>query len=162
MQELADAFNATFENTKSVFLDLYGYDCPHLAPQNRKRVRTHFGKPYTQVIDAIAGSDLYIMNSTEEGFGLVLLEAMLNRVPWAARPIAGARRMADRGFTYTDISDLMKYLTSFVDKTKTTSWDRDTQLKLDDNRNFVLKSMSIRNTCDDIEVVLSQAQALVP
>jgi hypothetical protein len=65
------------------------------------------------VLSAILETDLYIMHSTREGFGLVLLESMLNETPWASRNIAGARLMNEFGFTYETDEELCTYLKQF-------------------------------------------------
>ena len=62
------------------------------------------------VAHAMASMDLYIMNSREEGFGLVLIETMLNKKPWISRNIAGAIKMKDYGLLYETQEELQNYL----------------------------------------------------
>lgn len=148
MQELADIFTKTFtDNRCDVRLDLYGYDCQHLAPSWSSNIRVHFGKSRQEVMDAIANCELYIMNSTEEGFGLVLLEAMVNRVPWAARPIAGARLMKDYGLTYDGPKQL-----AMIMKMASENLGQD---RINKAYDYAMKNHLIRNTVDDIEDVLN-------
>jgi len=45
------------------------------------------------LLDAINQSDLYIVNSQIEGFGLALLESMLNKNQWTSRHIAGGKEL---------------------------------------------------------------------
>lgn len=63
-----------------------------------------------EVLSALRETDLYIMHSTSEGFGLVLLESMWNYAPWAARHIAGAELLREYGFTYHTNEELIEYL----------------------------------------------------
>lgn len=49
-----------------------------------------FDRPRQEVLDALLEADLYVMHSAHEGFGLVLLEAMLNGCAWASHAAAGA------------------------------------------------------------------------
>ena len=58
----------------------------------------------------IAGAELLVLNSQYEGFGLVLLEAMMNDTPWASTPIAGAEVLKDHGFVYNSLPELMEYI----------------------------------------------------
>lgn len=146
MQELADAFTEAFGDREDVQLYLYGYDCAHLAPKKTSNIQTHFGASREKVIDAIANADLYIMNSTEEGFGLVLLEAMVNSTPWAARNIAGAKKLSQFGCVY----DTQKELVSILK-----GWEEcDPSEAVKAGREYVMANHLIRNTVDDIEAVL--------
>jgi hypothetical protein len=65
------------------------------------------------VMSGILEADLYIMNSYTEGYGLVLLESMLNKTPWAARRIAGANQLKEFGFTYDNEQQLIEYMKNF-------------------------------------------------
>ena len=94
-----------------------------------------------EVLNAIASADLYLMHSHSEGFGLVLLESMLNRTPWAARNIAGAKVLKQCGFTYETDEQLLKYLKEFKPATP---------LELTGNWNYVSTNHLIKNTVDDI------------
>ena len=62
------------------------------------------------VLSHIRDADLLILNSQYEGFGLVLLEAMLNGTPWASTPVAGAEVLKDHGFVYNSLPELMEYI----------------------------------------------------
>jgi len=61
------------------------------------------------VLRHIRDAELLILNSQYEGFGLVLLEAMLNDTPWASTPVAGAEVLKDHGFVYNSLPELMEY-----------------------------------------------------
>lgn len=90
-------------------LHLYGYGEGPM-PQQNDRVKVFFGKPKEDVMQAIADANAYIMNSYEEGFGLVLLEAMMNKTEWYARNIAGAKDMSAYGNIYDNEEQLIKML----------------------------------------------------
>ena len=92
------------------------------------------------VISAISETDLYILHSFKEGFGLVLLESMLNKTPWIARNIAGAETMKEYGLVYNENHELVSGLRSFM---------RDGQM-IDRAHNYVTTNHLIKNTVDDI------------
>jgi len=62
------------------------------------------------VLRHIRDAELLILNSQYEGFGLVLLEAILNDTPWASTPVAGAEVLKDHGFVYNSLPELMEYI----------------------------------------------------
>ena len=111
--ELEQIFKQTHRtDTTLVFT---GYDNRHgIMPPNSEYVRSFLLDDRTEMLSALIDADLYILNSTSEGFGLVLLESMVNMTPWAARNIAGAELMRDYGFTYTKPEELAEYLHSFM------------------------------------------------
>ena len=59
--------------------------------------------------DAIADADCYVMNSDAEGFGLVILESMINKTPWIARNIAGAKLLSEFGEVYETEDELVNF-----------------------------------------------------
>ena len=122
-------------------LHLYGYGEGPM-PQENDRVKVFFGKPKDDVMQAIANADAYIMNSYEEGFGLVLLEAMMNKTPWYARNIAGAKDMASYGNIYNDEKQLMEML-------------RQTNIGLvEEAYEFAMTNHTITQTVNDIEDIV--------
>jgi hypothetical protein len=143
-QELVDLFKQV--NRYDMTLVVTGYDNRYnIMPEESENVRVLMLEDRDWVLDAIAQSDLYIMHSHSEGFGLVLLESMLNKTPWAARNIAGAKVLSDYGFTYDTDDQLLQYLKEFkpaqdIDKQK--------------NYDFVTATHMIKNTVDDILKVL--------
>lgn len=141
MTELADAWKA---RSSSMELHLYGYGALKNAPPDGPNIFVHKGMSKESVIGAIARSDAYVMNSSEEGFGLVLLEAMINKTPWFARDIAGAHDMKQYGTIYTDEQDLIQKLKTYVRNDK----------KLLDGYNFVMANHTITDTVLGIENVL--------
>lgn len=122
-------------------LHLYGYGEGPMPEQNG-RVKVFFGEPKERVMRAISGADAYIMNSYEEGFGLVLLEAMMNKTPWYARNIAGAKDMAEYGNIYNTEAELINML-------QQTSLN-----KIDEAYEYAMTNHTITQTVNDIEDIL--------
>jgi glycosyltransferase involved in cell wall biosynthesis len=85
-------------------------------PTSTDKVKAFMVDDRKDVLSAITEADLYIMHSYEEGFGLVLLEAMLNKTPWVSRNIAGATTMKEYGVTYNSDAELAVYLATFREK----------------------------------------------
>lgn len=141
MVPLAEAFERLGpENTE---LHLYGYGLGQL-PNETDRVKVFFDKSKEEVIDAIAGADAYIMNSYEEGFGLVLLEAMMNKTPWLARNIAGAKDMSKYGHTYETEEQLMYHLNLM----------KALDTKVDIAYNYAMSNHTIVQCVNDIEDII--------
>ena len=138
--ELVNSFNKA--NLWDTTLVLAGYD----NRSNLMPATTEFVKPFLiddreDIMSAITEADLYILNSYEEGFGLVLLESMLNHTPWAARNIAGAATMKEYGFTYDTQEQLIEYMKEF---------NRLGSISSDETYNYVINNRMISNTVDDI------------
>jgi len=141
MVPLAEAFENA--NILGAELRLYGYfDGP--KPVETDKVKVFFGEPKDTVMLAIVNADAYIMNSNEEGFGLVLLEAMLNKTPWFARNIAGAKDMARYGNIFENEEELMEKLFTF----------KPNKRQIDDAYNYVMANHTIHDTVNDIEDIL--------
>lgn len=121
MHELVDAFKQA--NRPDCTLVLMGYDTRFGSPPPQsENVMCIVGSTQEDVYAAMDDADLYIMNSENEGFGLVLLEAMLNKTPWIARDIAGAHDMQKYGQVYNSFEDLVYLLKTFdVDPEKVQS-----------------------------------------
>ena len=142
MTPLAEAF--TKANIPNAELHLYGYGEQHLMPAESDNVRCYFGRSREDVMEAIFLADAYIMNSYEEGFGLVLLESMMNNTPWYARDIAGAHDMRYHGTLYKDEEELMELLRNHK---------RDDR-KVKDAFDYVMANHTIQDTVNDIEDIL--------
>lgn len=142
MTPLAEAFEKTEINAD---LHLYGYGEGQI-PKETDRIKVFFGKSKEEVMTAISSADGYIMNSYEEGFGLVLLEAMMNKTPWFARNIAGAKDMAEYGFTYENESELMHYLKYLYDAKQ----------RVEEAYNYVMTNHTIVHTINDIEDIIME------
>lgn len=130
-------------------LHLYGYGMEELAPATTSKVKTFFGKDTEEVHQAIANSKGYIMNSYEEGFGLVLLEAMMMKVPWYARNIAGAYDMKKHGVTYYDEDELFSKLEKGI-----------SVADIENAYKYAIANHSIESTVNDIENVLLEREKL--
>lgn len=140
MKELVDVFDQVGRN--DITLVTTGYDNRFsIKPEDSKYVKNLMLDDRDDVMSAIREADLYIMHSDREGFGLVLLESMLNGTPWAARDLAGARLMRDFGFVYDNDDQLLQYMKEF----KPVSVD-----KISDAYEFVTLNHMISNTVDDI------------
>lgn len=142
--ELVDSFNKS--NLTDTTLVLTGYD----NRSNLMPAATEFVKPFLiddrdEVMSAISETSLYILNSYEEGFGLVLLESMLNNTPWAARNIAGAATMREYGFIYDTQDQLIEYMKNF---------NRLGLISSDETYDYVVNNRMISNTVDDIMRIL--------
>jgi glycosyltransferase involved in cell wall biosynthesis len=139
MIELAIAFENA--NLPDAVLVTTGYDNRHnLMPTARGNIIPLMVDDPKDVKDAIADADCYLMNSDAEGFGLVILESMINKTPWIARNIAGAKMLAEFGQVYNTEDELVHLLKEFyrIDK------------KVEYAYKFVIQNHLIKNTVDDI------------
>jgi glycosyltransferase involved in cell wall biosynthesis len=140
MRELVEAFNKVCRN--DITLVLTGYDNRHgIKPEDSENVKALMLDSREEVLSAIADADLYIMHSHKEGFGLVLLESMLNKTPWASRNIAGANLLKEFGFTYDKDEELLKYLKEF---------NGVSDIQIENAHSMVVEHHLIKNTVDDI------------
>lgn len=140
MIELADAFKKA--DLPNAVLVTTGYDnrfglMPHAAPN----VIPLMVEDPKDIKDAIADADCYVMNSSEEGFGLVILESMINKTPWIARNIAGAKLLARFGTVYDTEEQLVEVLKN---------WNAGDCVKTALAYKYVLQNHLIKNTVDDI------------
>ena len=139
MIELALAFEKA--DLKDAVLVTTGYDNRHnLMPTARGNIIPLMVEDPQDVKDAIADADCYLMNSDAEGFGLVILESMINKTPWIARNIAGAKLLANHGQVYDTEEQLTELLKDFT---------RDDG-KVTKAYEYVIKNHLIKNTVDDI------------
>lgn len=145
MVPLAEAFERA--NIPDAVLLLYGYSEGPM-PKESEKVKVFLGQPKSEVLMSVANADGYIMNSYEEGFGLVLLEAMMNRTPWFSRDIAGAHLMREYGTLYNNEDELMAVLRDF---------EPDKAL-LKQAYDYAMGEHSIGATCDDIEDIILETK----
>ena len=139
MIELALAFEQA--NLTDAVLVTTGYDNRHnLMPTARGNIIPLMVEDPMDIKDAIADADCYVMNSDAEGFGLVVLESMINKTPWIARNIAGAKLLANHGQVYDTEEQLTELLKDFT---------RDDR-KVAEAYEYVIKNHLIKNTVDDI------------
>lgn len=147
MKELAKAFKDA--NLPNSVLVTTGYDNRHdLMPEASHNVIPLMIENPAEIKDAMADAYCYIMNSDAEGFGLVLLESMLNRTPWLSRNIAGAKLMSDYGCVYDTEEDLTRILKI---------WETDPHRpnRIAYAHGFVTKNHLIENTVDDILKIIN-------
>lgn len=142
MKELVDVFKKT--NPKNATLVTTGYDNRmNLMPSDSDNVKNFILNDRQDVLSAIKDADCLVMHSYQEGFGLVLLEAMVNKTPWIARQIAGAKLMRDYGHTYTNDIQLVHEFLAF---------SKDS-FNIDCAYDYVMNNHLIQHTVDDIEAV---------
>jgi glycosyltransferase involved in cell wall biosynthesis len=139
MIELANALREA--NLTDSILVTTGYDNSFgLMPHASENVIPLMVEDPRDVKDAIADADCYIMNSDSEGFGLVVLESMINRTPWIARNIAGAKLLSEFGSVYETEQELVELLRKF---------NRNEDL-IKKSYECVINHHLIKNTVDDI------------
>lgn len=140
MKELVEIFNKVGRD--DVTLVTTGYDNRFgIKPDDSKYVKNLLIEERDDVMSAIFEADLYVMHSNREGFGLVLLESMFNKTPWAATDMAGARLMKEFGFTYQTDDELLRYMREFKPVG---------QQQLERAYEYVTLNHMIKNTVDDI------------
>lgn len=144
MIELANAFKAA--NLKDAILVTTGYDNRFgIMPHASENVIPLMVEDPKDVKDAIADADCYVMNSDAEGFGLVILESMINKTPWIARNIAGAKLLQDHGQVYNTEDELVELLREFEPYNQ----------RVDKAYEYVIKNHLISNTVDDILALIN-------
>jgi len=140
MRELVNLFNQVAR--EDITLVLTGYDNRYnLMPEESEFVKPLMIDNRDDVISAISEADLYIMHSHREGFGLVLLESMLNKTPWAARNLAGAKLMNEFGLAYDVDEQLLDYMRDF---------NSFPQRQVEDAYAYITSNHLIQNTVDDV------------
>lgn len=139
MIELAAAFNKA--NLKDAILVTTGYDNRFdIMPKASENVIPLMVEDPKDIKNAIADADCYIMNSDAEGFGLVILESMINKTPWISRNIAGAKLLAQFGKVYETEEELIPLLQNFTKNEE----------KIEKSYQYVIKNNLIANTVNDI------------
>jgi glycosyltransferase involved in cell wall biosynthesis len=114
-------------------------------PESHENIIPLMVEDIADIPNAMADADCYIMNSSEEGFGLVLLEAMINKTPWISRNIAGAKLMSEYGMTYDTEQQLTEILKTWTNGNVESAYQ------------YVLNNHHIKTTVDSIEnIVKSQ------
>lgn len=147
MKELADLFVRA--NIDDTLLVTTGYDnrmglMPNPVPG---KVLPLLIDDKSDVMSAIREADCYIMHSNQEGFGLVILESMLNRTPWISRHIAGPAMLKEFGKTYNRDEELIALLNNF----------NDLEFDLDKAEDYILNNHLIKHTVDDIEETVKKS-----
>lgn len=139
--ELVEIFlESKLENTKLILTGYIG-DKPDYKNKNIIVQSIDNRKEY---LDILANSDLYIMNSFDEGFGLVLLDAMINKVPWISRNIAGATDMSKYGDVYSTSEELKQLLLTY----------KKDELKIESAYQHIVTERNITNMVKDFKFIL--------
>lgn len=105
VQYLADAFSRLIDAGRSVRLTVLGAAMPEdtvlaaFTPAARRFVSVRDRVPEEQVIDAYRRHDVMAFPSSYEGFGMVLIEAMSQRLPVVATPVGAAAAFVRDGDT---------------------------------------------------------------
>lgn len=138
-----------FERTPGdALLVTTGYDNRHNAmPVPSDRVLPLLLPDRAEVLSAMREADGYLMHSRHEGFGLVLLEAMVNETPWIAHVTGGVAQLAAFGQTYRTEAELRTLLASF-------SAD---PLRIARARDHAIAAHDIEATLRDIEAAARRA-----
>lgn len=155
MKELATAWE---ESKIDAELYIFGYGMLENAPSDTSKVKVIKEASKDNLMNTLRGAEGYIMNSSEEGFGLVLIEAMLNGIPWFAKNIAGARDMKEYGYIYNQETDLISFLEkAFCDDDR--DWWNSIEMEFDEQVpfQFAMQNHLIQHTVDDIEDVIMEA-----
>jgi glycosyltransferase involved in cell wall biosynthesis len=110
-KELAEIFRRAdpFDTT----LVCMGYDTRFgQPPMQSHNVVVIYGADQQEVFNAMLESNLLILNSTSEGYGLVLLEAMYYMCPWLSTDVAAAHDLHELGYgtIYHSDEELERYL----------------------------------------------------
>lgn len=143
MKELAHIFSVA--NLDDAVLVTTGYDNRmDLMPTKTNSVIPLMINDRDEVLSAMYDADCVLMHSYQEGFGLVLLESMLNQTPWIARNIAGAEFMKQYGKTYESDAELLTHITQF----------NRSDFNVESSYNYLINNHLISNTIDDIESIV--------
>ena len=135
--ELVEAF---YDSGIDGTLVITGYwDDRRFRPADSARVRSFLFEDPIEPINAISEADLYVMNSFEEGFGLVLLESMLNKTSWISRPVGKAPELSAYGQIYHNRDELVQILRHFNESKN-----------LSVGYKYVTENHMIKNTVDAI------------
>jgi len=144
-------------NRSDIDADLYliGYGALDFAGEDTDRVKWIKGPEHNEVMAWVANANGYIMNSFEEGFGLVLVEAMMNRTPWYARNIAGAHDMKEYGTIYSTEQQLIAYLKERLHNEDPNNWmNRKKGAAVQKAYKYAMQEHTVDQAVDDIEDVL--------
>ena len=145
MRELADVFKHA--ELEDAVLVTCGYDNRmDLMPAASDNVIPLLIDDKAEVLSAISEADCYLMHSNQEGFGLVILESMLNATPWISRQIAGAAMLNKFGQTYQTDGQLINLLKNF----DPIIYD------LPAAKQHILDNHTIGSTVDDIEHIIAE------
>lgn len=156
MRELASLVEGVDRSNIKLITTGYGGDLSYM-PLPSDKVIPLLVEDHDEVHRLMRAADLYIMHSHVEGFGLVLLEASLRFLPWAARHMAGAARIVHAngkkyplGFTYTSDDELKEYIKNFYPRTDVLN------RQVANAYMYVSENHLIKDTVDDIITVIEK------
>ena len=142
MDELVNTFNSV--KPDNAFLVTTGYHDINSKPKDSDVVFNLMLEDKKDVLNAMADANYYILNSYEEGFGLVLLESMFNKLPWIARNIAAAKMFNNKGLVYDNNDQLKEYLKNI----------KNYNFNIEDNYHYVQNNHTAEVMVDDLLKVL--------
>lgn len=147
------ALAALFERSQGdALLVTTGYSKGAGMPRQSDRVLPLLIEDPAEVLSAIFEADCYLMHSRDEGFGLVMLEAMVNRTPWIAHATGGAPMLTDCGTIYHRSSDLIGLIDRFSPD----------PARIAHAHARVMDEFDIRRTVEDIEAAARLARSPAP
>ena len=115
MKELANDFLKANRNDAFLVTTGYNDDLNFKPHEITDKVYNFILNDHRDVYNAMADANYYVMNSFEEGYGIVLLEAMFNKLPWISRHIAAAKLFGEHGVTYDTSEDLVDIIKNIDD-----------------------------------------------
>ncbi len=139
MKELARIFESTKRD--AILVTTGYYPKPGATPAKSSRVLPLLLENRDDSLSAILEADCYIMHSAHEGFGIVLLEAMINRTPWISHDVGGATQLRALGSTYRTDQELAGLIDGF----------RRDEERVQHAADFVDANHLVGNSIDDIE-----------
>jgi hypothetical protein len=139
MKQLGKLFEQA--NTSAILVTTGYHRRAFSMPKQSDKVLPLILEDRSDVLSAISEADCYLMHSAHEGFGLVLLEAMLNCTPWISHAVGGAVPLAEYGTVYRSDAELIKLIESF---------SRDSG-KVSRGGHFVRNNHLIEHAVNDIE-----------
>jgi len=145
-EELYNAFRESA--IPDTTLCLFGYHKQPAGLKETERIRIFAGLPGEVIHDAMRESDLFVMNSTVEGFGLVILEAMMNKTHWTARPVGGISKEKSVYTEYCKFGKIYNTRSELIEIMKT--FQKDEEI-LEEAYRFHLDNHLVSHTVDAIE-----------
>jgi glycosyltransferase involved in cell wall biosynthesis len=98
-----------------------------------------------EYLNILSNSDLYVMNGYHEGFGLVLYDAMVNKIPWISRKtVPAAYDMAMFGKLYDSKEELKTLLQLYVPENK----------KIERGYEYIINNYSVNHMTKDFMSIL--------
>lgn len=136
MNQLEAAFREAGRDDTT--LVLMGYDIRFGSPPLQSEfVKVIVGADQQEVMNGYLESNLYILNSLLEGYGLGILEAMQHNVPWISTDVAAAHDLEHLGTIFDSHDELVKLIKKF-----SIPYDKKTQNKINEGKKYVDRTHS--------------------